>query len=747
LDVQPFRFPFSEIQKSCAQCHQAQGHGLASGAHGQAGTENGKQRDLPLDCRSCHGEKAHGMVSVRDPQSPVFVGKRAQLCGDCHEKQKQKHRASAHGGSPPSSSERAPLVCTDCHGIHATRSVADADVTKMCAQCHESQGQGLAGGVHGQAGVKGQAGEKGPAGEMSQVGAKGDPRREVPHDCSACHGKNVHAIVSVQDPLSSVFVENQVRLCGECHQQQLQEYDQSVHGHGLRKSGLLVTAVCANCHGAHGILPASDENSSLHATNVAGTCAKCHWFIEERLRQSVHGGGNGLGGETEEPTPGGQIKRHPSCTDCHQGHDLPHPGSMAFRLRSADRCGNCHVDLFRSYAISMHGALTDLGHVPGAKCYDCHGGHDILPLDDPNCRLAPGENRLATCQLCHPEAVPKFCNYLPHTNYKEDPDRFPVLHGIHLGMELLIYSVFAFFGLHSILWFVRSTIHVARHGRPRRLAPGKAAYVRFMGIHRILHAIVAASFLGLALTGLPIRYSTQPWAQTLARFLGGFGSTSLWHHICGIITILYFIMHLGWLAKTAWVRSRQNMSWSRLCFGPDSPVPNLRDIADIFRMFRWFVGLGPKPIFERWTYWEKFDYWAVFWGVAIIGSSGMVLWFPNLFCRFLPGEALNAAKIIHSEEALLATSFIFAIHFFGTHVRPEKFPMDMSVLSGLVSAEEMREERPEFLQRMRAEGKLEQLHQTLPPGKSLWPIMLGGFLAVATGLALLAGMLLAIFGG
>jgi thiosulfate reductase cytochrome b subunit len=164
-------------------------------------------------------------------------------------------------------------------------------------------------------------------------------------------------------------------------------------------------------------------------------------------------------------------------------------------------------------------------------------------------------------------------------------------------------------------------------------------------------------------------------------------------------------------------------------------------------MFRWFVGLGPKPIFERWTYWEKFDYWAVFWGVAIIGSSGMVLWFPNLFCRFLPGEALNAAKIIHSEEALLATSFIFAIHFFGTHVRPEKFPMDMSVLSGLVSAEEMREERPEFLQRMRAEGKLEQLHQTLPPGKSLWPIMLGGFLAVATGLALLAGMLLAIFGG
>ena len=109
------------------------------------------------------------------------------------------------------------------------------------------------------------------------------------------------------------------------------------------------------------------------------------------------------------------------------------------------------------------------------------------------------------------------------------------------------------------------------------------------------------------------------------------------------------------------------------------------------------------------------------------GVSGLILWLPNLFSQFLPGEALNVAKIIHSEEALLATSFIFAIHFFGTHFRPEKFPMDMSILSGLVSDQELREERPEFLERLRKEGKLAKLETTV--------VSRGRLLAIATGYA------------
>ena len=103
----------------------------------------------------------------------------------------------------------------------------------------------------------------------------------------------------------------------------------------------------------------------------------------------------------------------------------------------------------------------------------------------------------------------------------------------------------------------------------------------------------------------------------------------------------------------------------------------------------WFIGLGPRPTFERWAYWEKFDFWAVWADVVMIGTTGLIIWFPNLFCSSLPGAVLNIAKVIHSTQALLATGFLFAVHFFNAHLRAEKFPAEMSVLTGLVGEEEM----------------------------------------------------------
>ena len=273
-------------------------------------------------------------------------------------------------------------------------------VQQACLECHKDQNTGLIDGVHAKAGRN----------------KDGSIR---PLLCAECHGQNTHNIRTVDDPNSPVFAANQTHLCGGCHAKELKEYDKSAHGNGLLKAGLTTVAVCADCHGAHAIYPAKDARSTLHTTNVAGTCTKCHRFIAERLRHSVHGDGNGLGGATSESAPGGDIKRHPTCTDCHQGHDhnMPNPGSDAFRLGSAGRCGNCHVDLLRTYEISMHGELTQLGYVPGATCSDCHGAHDILPLDDPNGRLARGEHRLATCQQCHTDAVANFIDFDPHANH------------------------------------------------------------------------------------------------------------------------------------------------------------------------------------------------------------------------------------------------------------------------------------------------------------------------------------------
>jgi cytochrome b subunit of formate dehydrogenase len=422
---------------------------------------------------------------------------------------------------------------------------------------------------------------------------------------------------------------------------------------------------------------------------------------------------------------------------------LSDPRSITFRELLPGRCGNCHAKLSEQYLMSLHGQLTNLGHGPAAKCSDCHGAHDILPVSNANSHVF-GENRVATCRQCHPGANVNFAAFDPHADH-HDPDRSQLLYAIYAGMEILLFSVFGFFGVHTMLWFVRSIVHRMRHGRPRRLQPGEPAYVRFESFHRTLHVIVIISFLGLALTGLPLKYSEQAWARRLAAALGGFESTSFWHRVCAVMTVFYFTAHLAWLARKILHCRRSGMSWRQILLGPDSMVPNFRDGRDLLGMFRWFLGLGKKPTFERWTYWEKFDYWAVFWGVAIIGSSGLMLWFPEFFCRFLPGQLVNIAKVIHSEEALLATGFIFTIHFFNTHLRAEKFPMDMSMLTGLVSEEELREERPELVERLKKADELERLRMETPPRSTLVLTMLGGFLAVAIGLALLLGILIAVF--
>ena len=123
-------------------------------------------------------------------------------------------------------------------------------------------------------------------------------------------------------------------------------------------------------------------------------------------------------------------------------------------------------------------------------------------------------------------------------------------------------------------------------------------------------------------------------------------------------------------------------------------VANWKDVKDLFGHMRWFLGLGPKPQFERYAYWEKFDYWAVFWGMVVIGFSGYAMWFAPFFAHFLPGWALNAVLVIHSEEGLLAILFIFSIHFVNTHLRPDSFPMDMVIFTGVESEEEFKHKRP-----------------------------------------------------
>ncbi|HET53617.1 MAG TPA: hypothetical protein ENN33_00190 [Ignavibacteria bacterium] len=145
-------------------------------------------------------------------------------------------------------------------------------------------------------------------------------------------------------------------------------------------------------------------------------------------------------------------------------------------------------------------------------------------------------------------------------------------------------------------------------------------------------------------------------------------------------------------------------------------VFNKRDWKEFIGTIKWFFGKGRRPSYGRWTYWEKFDYFAVFWGVAVIGSRGLILWFPEFFTFLgLPGWFINVTSIVHSDEALLATGFIFTIHFFNTHFRPDKFPMDNVIFTGRVPLEEFKKDRPREYQILIENNKLEARFAPPPP--------------------------------
>ena len=276
---------------------------------------------------------------------------------------------------------------------------------------------------------------------------------------------------------------------------------------------------------------------------------------------------------------------------------------------------------------------------------------------------------------------------------------------------------------------------------------GEGPFVwRFNLHHRVTHAAMIISFFTLVTTGLPLRFSNAFWAPTLMQLLGGVHMAGLLHRAAALVTFGYFGAHVSYLAlalSRATPSQRRRMLW-----GPDSMVPHPDDILHVVQQFRWYLGLGPRPKFGRFSYMEKFDYFAVFWGVAMIGVSGLLLWFAEFFGRFLPGWVFNLATIIHADEAVLAAAFIFTIHFFNVHLRPEKFPLDAVMFTGRATTEYMEEEHPGVAGKIAAlSGRAVQSTPLIdapapPPSRrqSLVGAILG-FLALAVGVVLI-GMIL-----
>ena len=230
-------------------------------------------------------------------------------------------------------------------------------------------------------------------------------------------------------------------------------------------------------------------------------------------------------------------------------------------------------------------------------------------------------------------------------------------------------------------------------------------FQRFTRLNRILHILMIVSFLTLAMTGMTLKFSYTGWAVILSKFFGGFESAGYLHRFAAVTMIGVFVTHIIDLFR---LKKKEFGTWKKMLMSENSMVFNKKDLKDFLGSLKWFLGKGERPDYGRWTYWEKFDYFAVFWGMIVIGSTGLTLWFPEFFTHFIPGWFINVATIIHSDEALLATGFIFTVHFFNTHLRPEKFPMDIVIFSGRMPLEEFKLDRPDEYKKLVESGELEK---------------------------------------
>lgn len=749
--------------------------------HGEGLFEQGLS--VTAVCTSCH--TSHQILPHTDPDSSIHRDRIAGTCMNCHAQIEHVHRQVIDGELWESEPDHVP-ACVDCHSPHEIRRVyyetgaanedcltchrdaeltgtslgeptslffdeqafyASAHGTVACAQCHTEVSSAVRPSCTTiESPVQCEICHESEV-EQYEISIHGTLAAEGDTDapsCMDCHER--HTTQTQHLPTSPTFPRNVPDLCAECHArgepasrrndevQPVEHYEISIHGSGLFDSGLTVTATCSSCHSAHMTLPADDPRSTVHHENIVDTCGTCHIGISEQLKTSIHWSQDP---DTEEDLP--------TCYDCHTAHDISRVDRADFRLLMMDQCGRCHEEEAETFFDTFHGKVSRLGDEAAAKCYDCHGTHNILPIDDPDSTL--GRNHVVeTCGQCHSGANIRFTGYLTHATH-HDPDKYPLLFLTFWAMTFLLIGVMSFALIHTAVWLFRLARTPELRKKHHKPKPGEKLYRRFTKEQRMLHLFMLLSFFILALTGMILKFSYMGWAQWAAGVVGGFQTTGVLHRIGAIVLMGVFVYHLRSIYRA---KRQSGNSWRKFVFSERSLMLGKRDLKELIQSFKWFLGRGPRPKYGRFTYWERFDYFAVFWGMFIIGTTGLMLWFPEFFTLVLPGWTVNIATILHSDEALLAVAFIFTVHFFNTHFRPDQFPIDLVIFTGQVPLEELKRDKPREYEQLVESGTLEEHLVPAATKKFTRAARIFGFSALGIGLVLIGlivySMLTSMFG-
>ncbi len=649
-----------EPRQVCGICHNDVLDDFLHSAHWGLPNENDN-----LNCVSCHSphdkdERSH----YSENEWKIHI---TEECRDCHAKEVQNYDNSAHFQQVISGNLKAP-ICTDCHATHHILSPRDqesivsvAKLDMVCMNCHA----GYDASIH-----RPQENE--------------DPRMET---CVVCH--TGHQTEMMGNAVTTVFDIKLDEVCIRCHEGSLIVEEDKAHGaihrEEIAKVILGEESNCGDCHTYHYMAPDHEQDRALEKS-----CADCHREQQEQFENSSH----------YVTRARGHLEA-PGCVDCHDEKRISKADEEFFGHSIVELCSRCHgdrdltmrfqlnPDVIEGYSTSYHGQMYQLGYQGEkfATCISCHDNHSILPSDNPASSVGK-RNIIATCAQCHDKVNENFVQYLQHyTPHTKSENK--VLGWINTFMLWLLGGVLTIFGSHTVLWLIRLTIKRIKHGPIKKPVKTKMRVERFAVFERSLHFLMALSFLTLAGTGLPLKYAHSEMATWLVHNVIGFGQAALLHRIAAFTMGVVFLFHFIKILYKAFIKKQKG-----IFTGSDSLVPRWQDIKDFFSHIAYFVGIRKKePAWGRWTYWEKFDYFAVVWGMLIIGSSGLTLWFPESFSQLFPGWLINAAHIIHSEEALLATGFIFVVHFFNTHLRPGAFPMDEVIFTGRLPEGKFKEER------------------------------------------------------
>jgi predicted CXXCH cytochrome family protein len=400
---------------------------LSASAHGdQPGAE--------LACTGCHAPANYQFPHKKVEASNLreYAIARSASCEHCH--------VQPHITSHPGTDSENPVVCTDCHGSHTVLTndqLLAGEGSAACVDCHAERDipltdpfvatQVIRDGLftmkvdqdyclacHSQSGLtmtldNGDVLPLTIDREAFHDSVHGIDNPWQPLDCVDCHDRYVYPHEPVQVASKRDYNLQNYTKCAECHERNYERALDSVHGEALEK-GNENAAVCTDCHGAHDT-PTPNEPRE----RISQTCRKCHSSIYDKYAQSVHGAALLADSNPDVAT----------CIDCHGVHNIADPTTALARARSPELCARCHADeklmakygistdVFETYVTDFHGTTATLFErrdpnveINTAVCYDCHGVHDIRPVDDPNNGIKV--NLVETCRKCHPDAKPNF---------------------------------------------------------------------------------------------------------------------------------------------------------------------------------------------------------------------------------------------------------------------------------------------------------------------------------------------------